>query len=60
MYIALTAVMYYTTITILTKAIAIDIALLVISACDYCRKYVARYSYLDIAFVCDYNVRYWH
>ena len=38
MYIALTAVMHYTTITILTKTIAIDIALLVISACDYCRK----------------------
>ena len=57
MCIALTAVIYYTTTTILTKTIAIDIALkfLVIL-----HVIIVESSYLDIAFVCDYNVRYWH
>ena len=57
MYIASTAVMYYTTTTILTKTIAMDIALkfLVILL-----VIIVESSYLDIAFICDYSVGYWH
>ena len=49
--------MYYTTTTtILTKTMAIDIALKFLIILHVI---IVESSYLDIAFVCDYNVRYW-
>ena len=49
--------MYYTTTTIFTKTVAIDIALKFL---DILQVIIVESSNLDIAFACDYNVRYQH